>query len=140
MGRNNYPKTLTVPYDLAVNWEGDTKGSSVSPNDGLVFTTESEEVEVHATNGINITQSGKPVVCHICINNHYVNRCPDREDSASKKNAEKVEETLKKESAPVKASFNLTIGEDWGDDTKYGGLIFCQVTSETAINKTLNID
>ena len=90
MGRNNYPKTLTVPYDLAVNWEGYTKGSSVSPNDGLVFTTESEEVEVHATNGINITQSGKPVVCHICINNHYVNRCPDREDSASKKKQKRL--------------------------------------------------
>ena len=41
MGRDEYPKTLTAVYDLAINWEGDTKGTGVTPNDGVAFTTES---------------------------------------------------------------------------------------------------
>ena len=42
MGRDEYPKTFTSAYDLEINWEGDTKGVGVTPNDGVAFTTESE--------------------------------------------------------------------------------------------------
>ena len=57
MGRDEYPKTLMAAYDLSINLKGDTKGPSVSPNDGVAFAIESEEVDVHATNGINMTRS-----------------------------------------------------------------------------------
>ena len=42
--------------------------------------------------------------------------------------ADKAEDTPRKEIPPTKASVNLTIGEDWGDNTNYGSLIFCQLT------------
>ena len=73
MGRNKYPKTLISAYDLAINWKGDTKGVGVTPNDSIAFTTESEEADVHATDGLNMTQTGKPVICHICGKNNYAN-------------------------------------------------------------------
>ena len=71
---NEYPKTLTSAYDLEINWQGDTKGVGVTSNDGVAFTTESEEADVHATDGVKMTQTGKPVICHICDKNHYSNR------------------------------------------------------------------
>ena len=40
MGRDEYPKTLTSAYDLAINWEGETKGVGMIPKDGVAFTTE----------------------------------------------------------------------------------------------------
>ena len=55
IGRNKYPKTLKSAYGLAINWKEDTKVSSVTPNDRLAFTTESEEADVHATDGMNMT-------------------------------------------------------------------------------------
>ena len=140
IGRGEYSKTLVVAYDLVIDRKGDTKVCSVAPNDGIAFTTELEEADVHSTNGMRMTRSGKSVICHICGKNHYANRCPDREEIVSKKKAEKVEDTPKKESTPKKASVNVTIGEDWGDGTDYGGLMFCQVTAETATNKTLNLE
>ena len=36
LGRNEYPKMVT-----SINWKGDTKGGSVTPNDGVAFTTKS---------------------------------------------------------------------------------------------------
>ena len=86
MGRDEKPKTLTAAYDLAINLKGDTKETSVAPNNGVSFATESEEVDVHATNGIKMTRSRKSVICHVCGKNHYANKCPDREESATKKN------------------------------------------------------
>ena len=53
----------------------------------------------------------------------------------TEKKSEQVKDTPKKESAPTKASVNVTIREDWGGDTDYRSLIFCQVTAETATNK-----
>ena len=55
------------------------------------------------------------------------------EESVPEKKADKAEETPKKEIPPAKALVKLTIGEDWGDDTNYGGLMFCQVVSGTAV-------
>ena len=81
---------------------------------------------------MKITCSGKPFICHICGKNHCANRCPHREESTPEKESDKVKDTPKMESAPTKVSVNVTIGEDWGDDTDYGGLMFCQVTAETA--------
>ena len=78
MGRDEYPKTLTSAYNLTINWKGDTKGVDVALNDGVAFTTKSEEVNVHATDRVKMTRTGKPVICHICGKNHYANRCPDR--------------------------------------------------------------
>ena len=78
MVREEYPKTLTSAYDLAINWKGDTKGVGGKPNDGLAFTTGSEEADVHATDGVYMTWTGKLVICHICGKNHYANRFPDR--------------------------------------------------------------
>ena len=75
------------------------------------------------------------MICHICGDNNYANRFLDREESAPEKKADKVEDTPKKEIAPTKASVNVTLGEEWGDDTDYGGLMFCQVTAYTATNK-----
>ena len=74
MGRDDYSKTLTAIYDLKINWKWYTKGPSVAPNDGIAFTTDSEESRIHATNGMRMTQSGKPVVCHLCVKDHYSNR------------------------------------------------------------------
>ena len=48
MGHNEYPKTLTSTYELAINWKGDSKGFGVTPNDGVAFTTMADEVDVHA--------------------------------------------------------------------------------------------
>ena len=69
-------------------------------------------------------QTGKPVIFHICGENQYANRCPYREDGTPGKKADKAEDNPRKESPPTKASVNLKIGEDWGDDTNYGALIF----------------
>ena len=80
-------------YDLAINWKGDTKGTGVTTNDGVAFTTKSEEADVHAPNGMELTRTDKQVICHICGKNHYVNRCPDREESTPGKKADKAEET-----------------------------------------------
>ena len=94
--QDKYPKTLTSAYGLAINWKEDTKGNSVTPNDRLAFTTESEEADVHTKDGTKLTQTGKPVICHICGKNHYDNRCPDKEESTPGKKADKAEETPKK--------------------------------------------
>ena len=105
MGHDEYPKTLTSSYDLAINWKGYTKGVRMTPNDGMAFTTEEEEADVHATDGVNMARTGKPVICHICGNNHYSNRCQDREDIMPGKKSDKSEDTPRKESPPTKASF-----------------------------------
>ena len=112
MGHNEYPKILTAAYDLAINWKVYTKGSSVASKDDVAFTTESEEADVHATDGMNMAQSGDPVICHVCGKNQYANRFPDREDSTSEKKAEKFEDTPEKESAPEKSSVNVTTGSE----------------------------
>ena len=125
---------------MAINWKGDTKGYRVTPNDGVAFTTESEEAYVHATDRMNVTRSSKPFICHICGNNHYTNRFPDREESAPRNKSEKVEDTPKKEITPTKAPFNMTIGEDWGDNADYGGLMLCQVKEDTATNKVPKLE
>ena len=52
---NEYPKMLTAADDLAINWKGDTKGTGVTPNDGVAFTTKSEEAYIHATDGMKLT-------------------------------------------------------------------------------------
>ena len=75
MGRDEKPKTLTSAYGLAINWKGDIKGVGVAQNDGVAFTTESEEADVHATDRVKMMQTVKPVIFHICGKNHYANRC-----------------------------------------------------------------
>ena len=70
MGRDKYPKTLTAAYDLEISWKGDTKGPGVTPNDVVAFTAESEESDVHATDGMKMTWLGNPVIFHICGNYH----------------------------------------------------------------------
>ena len=59
----------------------------------------------------------------------------DREDRTPVKKDDKAEDTPRKESPPTKASVNLTIREDWGGDTNYGGLMFCQVTTGTTVEQ-----
>ena len=108
----------------------------MAPNDGIAFIRDSEEADIHATNGMKMTKLGKPLICHICGSNHYVNRCPKREDIVPEKKSDKIKDTPKKEGAPTKASVNVSIGEYWGgDDTNCGGPVFCQVTAETMTNK-----
>ena len=53
----------------------------------------------------------------------------------TRKTAEKDEDNPRKEIPPTKASVNLKIGEDWGDDTNYAGLMFCQVMADTAVEQ-----
>ena len=65
---------MKYAYDLVINWEGDTKGVRVTPNDSVAFRTESEEAYVHTTDGVKMTRTGKPVICHICGKNHYTNK------------------------------------------------------------------
>ena len=91
MVRDEYLKTSTAGYDLEINCKGDTKGTRVTPNDGVAFTTESEEADVHVTDGMKVTRTGKPVICHICGKNHYANRCPEREESTPGKKVDKAE-------------------------------------------------
>ena len=80
MGRDEQPKTLTSSYNLEIKWKGDSKGVGVTSNDGVSFTTEADEATVHATEGVKMTRTSKPLICHICGKNHYTNRYPDRED------------------------------------------------------------
>ena len=56
------------------------------------------------------------------------------------KKSDKIKDTPKKEGAPTKASVNVAIGEDWGDNTNYSGLMFYQVKAETATNKEPNME
>ena len=56
MGRKKYPKMFIDAYDLAINWKGDTKGPRVTPNDGIAFTTKSEEADVHTTDMMKMTR------------------------------------------------------------------------------------
>ena len=77
------------------------------------------------------------MICHICGKNNYANMCPDREEITQGKKANKAEETPKKEVPPTKVSVNLTIREDWEDDSNYGGLVFCQVTAGNAVDKNM---
>ena len=79
MGRDKYPKKLKAAYGLTVNWRGDTKGTGVTPNDGVAFTTDLEDADIHATDSMKLTLTGKPVICHISGKNHYSNRCLERE-------------------------------------------------------------
>ena len=79
IGRDEYHKTLIAAYDLEINWKGNTKETGVKPNDGVVFTTKSVEAGVHATDGMNLTRTGKLVICHIFGKNHYSNSCTYRE-------------------------------------------------------------
>ena len=79
MGRDEYPKMLTSTYNLTINWKGDIKGVNVTPNDGVAYTTKADEADVHTTDGVKMTRTGKPVICRICGKNHYANRCPDIE-------------------------------------------------------------
>ena len=76
----------------------------MTPNYGVAFATEVEEADVHATYGTKLTQTGKPVICHVCGKNHYAKRCRDREQSTPGKKADKAEEIPKKEIPPTKAS------------------------------------
>ena len=71
MGRDEYPKILTSSYDLEINWKGDTKGVGVTPNDGVAFTIDSEEKDVHATDGVKMTRTGNLLICHIFGKNYY---------------------------------------------------------------------
>ena len=109
-GRDEYPNTLIAAYDSDINWKGYTKGASVTPNNGVAFTADSEEVYVHATDGMKLTRTGKPVICHIYGKNRYTNRCPDREESAPEKKADNAVKNPKKEIPPTNTSVNLTIG------------------------------
>ena len=38
MGRDEYPKTFTAAYNLAIIWKGGTKGNDMTPNDSVAFT------------------------------------------------------------------------------------------------------
>ena len=62
MGCNEYPKTLTSAYDLAINWKGDTKGIGVTPNGSAAFTTKSKETDIHTTDRVKTTCTGKLVI------------------------------------------------------------------------------
>ena len=70
------------------------------PNDGVDFITKSEEAGVHATDGMELTRTVKPVICHICGNNHYANRCSDREEIVPENKLDKAEKTSKKGKPP----------------------------------------
>ena len=61
----------------------------MTPNDGVAFTTKSEETDVHAAYRMKLTWSVNPNICHICGKNHYVNMCLDREENAPKKKSDK---------------------------------------------------
>ena len=75
---NSYlcPKTLVTAYDLAIDWNADTKGSNVAPNNGISFTMETTEGDIHATDWKNMTLPEKLVFCHICGKKNYGNSCP----------------------------------------------------------------
>ena len=113
----------------------------MAPDNGVDFDTEFEEADVHTTNGMKMTRSGKPMICDICGKNHYTNMCPYMEEGSPNKKSYKADDTAKKESTPPKALVNVTIGKYWGDDTDYGGLMFFQVMAETAsTKKTLKME
>ena len=84
---------------------------------------------------VKMTRTGKLLICQIYGKNHYVNRCSDREHGTPGKKSDKASDTPRTESLPTKASVNLKIGKDWGDNTNYGGLFFCQVTTGTAVEQ-----
>ena len=120
-GRDEYPKTLTAAYNLAISWKGDKNSNVGASNDGIAFTSDGVETvgQIHATdaNGVQLTRSGKPVLCHVCSTNHYANECPDQEGQ---------------QPTQPTASANFTMGnsepddnDGWGDTTDFDGLMFC---------------
>ena len=119
-GRDEYPKTLTSAYDLVINWKGYTKRVGVTQNDSVYFTAESEEVDIHTTDGVKMTRIGKTMIFHICGKNHYASRCPDMEDVTPGKKSDKAQDTPRKETPPTKASVNLTIGNTGGTTPTMG--------------------
>ena len=60
---------------------------------------------------------------------------PDREDCTPGEELNKADDTPRKEIPPTKASVNLTIREDWGDETNYGVLMSCKVAEGTAFEQ-----
>ena len=86
----------------------------MTPNDSVAFTTESEELDVQATDRVKMTRTGKPVICHICGNNHYANRCPDREDGTPGKKSDKAKDNSRKESPQLRHQFIWRLGEIGG--------------------------
>ena len=81
MGQDDYSKTLTSAYDLAINWKGDTGSVAITPNYGVAFINDDrgKYSNVHTTDGsVILTMFGDPVECHICGLNQYTNKCPSR--------------------------------------------------------------
>ena len=138
-GRDKYPKMLTTSYDLKINWKGNTKETSVETNNNIAFTMELEEADVHAINGMNMTQSGKSVICHICGRNHFTNRCPDMEESATKRQ-KILRTTPRRKSSPHKRRLTSLSVNTGGGFTDYSGLMLCQVTVEARTNNNPKIE
>ena len=65
----------------------------MTPNDGVAYTTESEESDIHSTNGAKMTRTDKPVLFQICGKNHYTNRCLEREDGTPGKKTDNAKDT-----------------------------------------------
>ena len=119
---------------MVINWKGDTGPVTPPPYDGVAFITDDrgQDGNVHATDGsVILTRDGRSVQCHISGINKCAKKFPDREDSENqgKEKAEQpgIDPTA---SGPEIASVNVTIGEEWGYDTNYLGLLFCQTTIE----------
>ena len=88
-GRDEYPKNLVATYKLVTNWKGKTKPPRQNYNDGVNFNTMGEEEvdgQTHLTTDDKILcrRDGTPVRCIICGENHYPNKCPNKNtDTAS---------------------------------------------------------
>ena len=69
--------------------------------------------DAHIADGsVILTSAGKPVECHLCVLNHYSNKCPRRGNSDTQVKKDEQPGTASTASAPGKASVCVTIGEE----------------------------
>ena len=109
MGRNEYPRDLTLSHDLAINWWGESMTSYGLRNDRVAFYTY-EGVNGEKTHTIAgkvvLTRAGKPVGYHIYGQNQYANQYPDRIKIYSSPHDQKDIAVSKEQ-----ASVNVTVGK-----------------------------
>ena len=134
MGYNEYPKIITSAYDLTINCKVNTGSVAVPTNYGVSLVTynRGKDRNVHVTDvSVILTRAGNTVECHIFGMNHYDNKFPNIKESDMQVNKEEQISTYPTSPSTQKnVSVNVTIEEEWVDDTDYSCLLFFQTTIE----------
>ena len=93
-GRDEYPKTIVAAYNLVLHWAGGNKTAPTGQNDAVSFNTIDEEADVNTTSGgVILRKDGLPVKCVICGDNHWPNKCPNKQRRRFTRNNDPISET-----------------------------------------------